>query len=151
MPLVPALLAVHIVLALALLVPAIVLPFALRSMRISGDSAGPLVRGLLAVQGRGTLVVGVGLALSGSALVLAIGTGLLSQPWLIVALAIYAANLAVAFFIQRPSLRRLLGARSASDDGVWEARARRQRYVSYVLATLTGVIGFLMSTKPHLW
>ena len=151
MPLVPVLLAVHIALALALLLPSILLPFALRSMRISGEAPGPLVRVLLAVQGRGTMLVGVGLAVSGAALVLALGTGLLSQPWLLVALAIYAVNLAVAFFIQRPSLRRLLGVRSAAADGVWEARARRQRYISYVLGTLTGVIGFLMSTKPRLW
>ena len=31
---------------------------------------------------------------------------------------------------------------------VWKERARRQRYVSYLMAALVGVIGFLMSTKP---
>ena len=33
----------------------------------------------------------------------------------------------------------------------WTERARRQRYVSYVMAGLVGTIGFLMSTKPVLW
>jgi hypothetical protein len=74
----------------------------------------------------------------------------LEQPWLLVALAIYLANLAIAFFIQRPNLRRLIGIRAAPDDRTWAARARRQRYVSYLMAGLVGVIGFLMSTKPTL-
>jgi hypothetical protein len=103
------------------------------------------------LQARGTLVLGAGLALSGAALLATLGIGLLSQPWLLVALAIYAANLVVAFFIQRPNLRRLVGVRAAFDDKLWEARARRQRYVSYVMAALTSTIGFLMSTKPNLW
>ena len=34
-----------------------------------------------------------------------------TQPWLLVALAIYAAVLVLAFFVQRPDLRRLLGLR----------------------------------------
>ena len=59
---------------------------------------------------------------------------LLEQPWLLVALAIYAANLVLAFFVQRPNLRRLVGIRAASDDRVWLERAQRQRYVSYAMA-----------------
>jgi hypothetical protein len=55
-----------------------------------------------------------------------------------VALAIYALNLAIAFFIQRPNLRRLIGIRAAGDDAVWRARAKRQRYVSYGMAALVG-------------
>jgi hypothetical protein len=85
------------------------------------------------------------------ALLLVLGVGLVSQPWLLVALGIYAANLAVAFFIQRPNLRRRVGVRAAFNDRVWEARARRQRYVSYVMAGMTGTIGLLMSAKPGLW
>ena len=73
---------------------------------------------------------------------------MLAQPWLLVALVIYSVNLAIAFFIQRPNLRRLVGIKAATDDAVWKARARRQRYVSYLMAALVGVIGFLMSTKP---
>jgi hypothetical protein len=30
-------------------------------------------------------------------------------------------------------------------------RAKRQRYVSYLMAGLVGTIGFLMSTKPQIW
>jgi hypothetical protein len=84
-------------------------------------------------------------------MLLVLGPGLLAQPWLLVALSIYAANLALAFFIQRPGLRRLVGVTAAWDDDVWHARARRQRYLSYAMAGLVGVIGFLMSTKPQLW
>lgn len=79
-----------------------------------------------------------------------LGPTLLAQPWLLLALSVYAANLAIAFFIQRPNLRRLIGIRAARDDQVWLARARRQRYVSYLMAGLVGVIGFLMSAKPGL-
>ena len=93
----------------------------------------------------------MGLVLSGAGLLLGLGIGLVSQPWLLVALSIYAANLVVAFFIQRPNLRRLVGVRAAFDDRIWAARARRQRYVSYVMAALTSSVGVLMSTKPHLW
>ncbi len=73
---------------------------------------------------------------------------MLSQPWLLAALVIYFGNLAIAFFIQRPNLRRLIGIKAAADDPVWKERAKRQRYVSYLMATLVGIIGFLMSTKP---
>ena len=60
-------------------------------------------------------------------------------------------NLGLAFFIQRPNLRRLVGVTAAADDRVWKERAKRQRYVSYLMAGLVGAIGFLMSTKPVLW
>jgi hypothetical protein len=103
------------------------------------------------MQAHGTLIIGLGLAATGSGLVVILGGSLLGQPWLLVALAIYATNLALAFFIQRPNLRRLIGIRAAPDDRVWIARAKRQRYVSYAMAALVGTIGFLMSTKPTLW
>jgi len=151
MPLVPLLIAVHVVFALGLLLPSLLLPFALRARRPATESASPIVRLLLALQAKGTVVIGLGVALTGVALLLVLGVGLVSQPWLLVALGIYAANLAVAFFIQRPNLRRLVGVRAAFNDRVWEARARRQRYVSYVMAGMTGTIGLLMSAKPGLW
>ena len=151
MPLVPLLIAVHVVFALGLLLPSLLLPFALRARRPATESASPIVRLLLALQAKGTVVIGLGVALTGVALLLVLGVGLVSQPWLLVALGIYAVNLAVAFFIHRPNLRRLVGVRAAFDDRVWEARARRQRYVSYVMAGMTGTIGLLMSTKPELW
>ncbi|HEY0443905.1 MAG TPA: hypothetical protein VGC90_06770 [Candidatus Limnocylindrales bacterium] len=149
--LLPPILATHIVLAIALFLPSILLPFALRARRATTDSPSRFVRFLVGMQTRGTLIVGFGLALTGVALLAILGTQLLAQPWLLVALGIYAANLVLAFFVQRPSLRRLVGVRAAGDDRVWIARARRQRYVSYAMAGLVGTIGFLMSTKPKLW
>jgi len=38
-----------------------------------------------------------------------------------------------------------------AEEARWQARARRQRYVSYVMALAVGMIAFLMSTKPELW
>jgi hypothetical protein len=93
-------------------------------------------------------VIGAGLALTGIGLIASLGPTVLQQPWLLIALVIYALNLGLAFFIQRPNLRRLIGIKAAADDRVWIHRARRQRYVSYLMAGLVGVIGFLMSTKP---
>jgi len=146
----PILLATHVILAVGLFVPSILLPFALRTRRAAVDSESGLVRTLLWGQSHGTLVIGAGLALTGIGLIATLGPSLLQQPWLLVALLIYAANLVLAFFIQRPNLRRLIGITAAADDRVWLDRARRQRYVSYLMAGLVGVIGFLMSTKPSL-
>ncbi|HET9756447.1 MAG TPA: hypothetical protein VFP66_08105 [Candidatus Limnocylindrales bacterium] len=146
----PILLATHVILAVSLFLPSILLPFALRTRRAAVDSDSGLVRTLLWGQSHGTLVIGAGLALTGVGLIATLGPTLLQQPWLLVALVIYAANLALAFFIQRPNLRRLVGITAAADDRVWLDRARRQRYVSYLMAGLVGVIGFLMSTKPSL-
>ena len=64
---------------------------------------------------------------------------------------IYFVNLGLAFFIQRPNLRRLVGVTASADDRVWKERAKRQRYVSYLMAGLVGTIGFLMSAKPDFW
>lgn len=147
----PILLGAHIILALSLFLPSILLPFALRTRRAAAESPHGFVRLLLWMQAHGTLLVGLGLAATGTALVVILGGSLLGQPWLLVALAIYAANLLLAFFVQRPNLRRLVGIRASSDDRVWLERAKRQRYVSYAMAALVGTIGFLMSTKPQLW
>jgi len=147
----PLLLATHIVLAVSLFLPSILLPFALRTRRAALDSRNGVVRFLLWMQAHGSLVVGIGLAVTGSLLVITLGGSLIGQPWLLVALAIYAANLAIAFFVQRPNLRRLVGVRAGADDRAWLDRAKRQRYVSYAMAALVGTIGFLMSTKPRLW
>ena len=68
-----------------------------------------------------------------------------------VVICYYFVDRQVAFFVQRPNLRRLIGIKAAADDRVWLDRAKRQRYVSYAMAGLVGTIGFLMSTKPRLW
>jgi len=145
----PILLAVHIALAVGLLLPSVVLPFVLR--RSSGPP-GPFTRALVAMQGTGTLIIAGGLALTGAAMLWILGPELLTQPWLLVALALYAINLVVAAFVSRPNLRRLIGlGGSQTDDATWRRRARQQRYVAYGMAAVIGVIGFLMSTKPDLW
>ena len=147
----PLLLATHVALAIALFLPSILLPFALRARRATVESNSRVVRGLLWAQTHGTIAVGAGLALTGIGLLAVLGPELVRQPWLLVALTIYFINLAIAFFIQRPSLRRLVGIRAAADDRTWIDRARRQRYLSYLMAGLVGTIGFLMSSKPVLW
>ncbi|CAN5724798.1 hypothetical protein BH18CHL1_BH18CHL1_08460 [soil metagenome] len=152
----PVLLVAHITLAICLFLPSFLLPFTFRTMRrgdIAGpsDSAGPVTRTLLWLQGNGTLIIGLGVAATGIGLVVVLGAQVLGQPWLLAALSLYAANLALAFFIQRPGLRRLLrlpAAGSQVEQDRWRTLARRQRYVSYVMAAGIGVIGFLMSAKP---
>jgi len=152
-PLFPMVLVTHIVLAISLFLPSILLPFALR---LHGgkfeEGQGRVSRTLFWLQRNGTLIIGAGLALTGVLLILTLGTQLLTQPWLLLALAIYATNLLLAFFVQRPGLQRLLGVRPDASDETrerWRGWARRQRYVSYLMAGLIGVIGFLMSTKPE--
>jgi len=150
--LVPVLIVIHVGFALALFVPSLLLPFALRRKTVAANQPrGRFVSLLLTLQSRGTVPLGLALAASGFGLVAAVGVSLLRQPWLLVALAIYAVDLAIAFFIQRPELRRLLGIGGGLDQPAIAARARRQRYLSYVMAGLIGTIGFLMSTKPRLW
>jgi hypothetical protein len=150
---------VHVSLAIALFVPSVLLPFALRPRAWNGrggsgpadEPRGRIVRGLLWMQAHGTLPLGIALGLSGLGLVAFLGVSLLAQPWLLVALAIYAIDLGLAFFVQRPGFHRLATLRRRPDDPAAVASARRQRYVSYLMAGLIGTIGFLMSTKPALW
>ena len=141
----PVLLIAHIALAISLLLPSVLLPFLLRRGR--GAEANPFVRFLMRMQGSGALTIAAGLALTGAGLLAVLGTQLLSQRWLLVALVIYAANLLVAGFVSRPNLRRLIGVR-AGDAATWERRARQQRWIAYGMGAATGLIGFLMMTKP---
>lgn len=147
----PYLLAAHVTLAVSLFLPSILLPFALRTRRATVESDSRFIRVLLWMQSHGTVVIGFGLALTGLAMISVLGPAMLEQPWLLIALTIYFTNLGIAFFIQRPNLRRLVGIRAARDDRMWRERAKRQRYVSYLMAGLVGTIGFLMSTKPDVW
>ena len=147
----PLMLGIHIVLAIGLFLPSILLPFTLRARRATVDSGSGVVRVLLWAQTHGTIVIGLGLVVTGVGLIVTLGPEILRQSWLLAALAIYFVNLTIAFFVQRPSLRRLVGIRAAADDHVWQVRARRQRYLSYMMAGLVGTIGFLMSSKPALW
>jgi uncharacterized membrane protein len=144
----PILLVTHIALAVALLLPSVILPFVLRR---SERDPGPVTRALMAMQGTGTLVIAAGLAITGGAMLWILGPELLAEPWLLAALTLYAINLVIALVISRPNLRRLIGLGESGDDAAWKRRARQQRYVAYGMAGIIGVIGFLMSTKPDLW
>ena len=148
--LLPILIALHVALALGLLVPSILLPFALRA-RAADREPGRFTRVLIRLQRDLSVVIGVGLIATGVGLLLVVGPALPAQPWLFLALVVYAANLTVAFVVQRPGLRRLLGLRSDASDAErdrWRMRARRQRYISYVMATAIGLIAFLMTIRP---
>lgn len=152
----PLLLAVHVILAVSLFMPAFLLPFTLRTRGRDGAPVmpvhpGPITRGLLWLDAHGTLVIGIGVAVTGVGMLILLGGAFLDQPWLLVALAIYAGVLASAFFIQRPGLRRLLGlprTASAEEQERWRTRARRQRYISYLMGAGIGIIGWLMMAKP---
>jgi hypothetical protein len=148
----PILLVTHIALAIGLFLPSLLLPFAFRAKRgsLKPEESGGFVRFLLALQAKGTLWIGIGLAITGIGLLASLGFRMLEEPWLLAALVIYVFNLGLAYFVQVPRLRSLIGLRGHSDPR-WPALARRQRYISYVMAGLVGTIGFLMSTKPTLW
>ena len=154
----PYVLATHISLAIALFVPSLLLPFTLRNRLVNRGYAAPppgrFVRVMLAMQAHGTIVIGIGLALTGGAMIAVLGPRMLEQPWLLVSLATYAITAVVAFAVQRPTLRRLVrrdGIESDEDREAWRAKARGQRYMAYAITTAVGLIGFLMSTKPVLW
>jgi uncharacterized membrane protein len=147
----PLILGLHIVFASGLLVPSILLPFALRA-RAANTEPGRITRGMIRLQRDLSVWIAVGLAVTGTALLVVLGPSLLAQPWLLLALLVYAAELAVAFVFQRPGLRRLLGLHADASDAErdrWRTRARSQRYLSYVMAAAIGLIAFLMTAKPR--
>lgn len=150
MSLVSVLLVIHVSMALGLVLPSLLLPFALRARRPASAPPARIMQGLTVIQARGSLMFGLGVGLSGMALLAALGSELLGEPWLVAALVLYTLTLAVAFFVQRPKLRRILGSRAAGDDRDRKDRARGLRYVSYLMALLVGLIAFLMSAKPRL-
>ncbi len=152
----PLLLTTHVILAISLFVPAFALPFTMRTRGTDGDpvvgaQSGRVVRGLVWLEAHGTVIIGAGVAITGIGMLLILGAAFLQQPWLLLALSIYATILFVSFFVQRPGVRRLLGLREAATEEEkerWRVRARRQRYISYVMAGAIGVIGWLMMSKP---
>ena len=146
------LLATHIVLAISLFLPSILLPFALRTRRATVESDSRVVRTLLWGQTHGTLVDRRGLALTGLGLIAVLGPpdaaadvaaaradDLLRQPRDRV---LHPATEPAAAHRDQGGRRR---------QGVARRGPRRQRYVSYLMAGLVGTIGFLMSSKPVLW
>ena len=152
----PILLTAHIILAVSLFVPSFALPFTMRTRGVDGDpvvggNRGRAVRVLIWLEAHGTLIIGAGVAATGIGMLLILGTAFLQQPWLLLALSIYATILLISFFIQRPGVRRLLGLKEAATEEEkerWRTRARRQRYISYGMAAAIGLIGWLMMSKP---
>jgi uncharacterized membrane protein len=152
----PILLTAHIILAVSLFVPSFALPFTMRTRGVDGDpvvggSRGRVVRVLIWLEAHGTLIIGAGVAATGIGMLLILGAAFLQQPWLLLALSIYATILLISFFIQRPGVRRLLGLKEAATEEEkerWRTRARRQRYISYGMAAAIGLIGWLMMSKP---
>ena len=152
----PLLLTLHVMLAVSLFLPAFLLPFTMRTRGRDGEPVvggddGRFVRLLVWLEAHGTIVIGAGVAATGIAMLIVLGGAFLDQPWLLIALAIYATLLGVAFFVQRPGVRRLLGLRTTASEEEkerWRTRARRQRYVSYLMAGAIGLIGWLMMSKP---
>ena len=151
----PSLIVTHVTLALALFLPAFLLPFTMRTRTRDGEpvpgAGGRFVRLLLWIERNAMLVIGVGVAITGVLMLTVLGAGFAQQVWLQIALAIYAMVLLISFFIQRPELRRMLGIRtdaSPEEQAKWRTRARRQRYMSYGMAGAIGLIGWLMMAKP---
>ena len=90
----PLLLATHITLAISLFLPSILLPFALRTRRATVESDNRVVHALLWAQTHGTIVIGLGLALTGLGLVaVARVDDARSSRGCCVALTIYFVNL----------------------------------------------------------
>ena len=152
----PILLTTHIILAVSLFLPSFLLPFTMRTRGTDGEpvvseGSGRFVRLLVWLEAHGTTIIGTGVAITGIGMLIILGGAFLDQPWLLTALSIYATILVVAFFIQRPGIRRLLGLKEAATEAEkerWRARARRQRYISYLMAAAIGIIGWLMMSKP---
>lgn len=152
----PVLLTTHIILAVSLFIPAFLLPFTMRTHGRDGEPVvdtdpGRMKRALIWLEKHGTIIIGTGVAITGIGMLIALGGAFIDQPWLLVALSLYAIILVVTFFVQRPGVRRLLGlsvAATEEEKEAWRARARRQRYISYLLAAGIGIIGWLMMSKP---
>lgn len=154
----PLLLTTHVLLAISLFLPSFLLPFTMRTRGTDGEpvvtaASGRFVRLLIWLEANGTIVIGIGLAVTGVAMLTVLGSTFIEQPWLLLAMGIYASILLISFFVQRPGVRRLLHLRPAASEEEkerWRRRARRQRYISYVMAGAIGVIGWLMMSKPDL-
>lgn len=152
----PILLTTHIILAVSLFIPAFLLPFTMRTHGRDGEPVvdadpGRATRTLIWLERHGTLILGTGVAITGAGLLIVLGGAFIDQPWLLIALTLYAVILGVTFFVQRPGVRHLLGlsvAATEQEKDEWRARARRQRYISYLLAAGIGLIGWLMMSKP---
>ena len=137
----------HIVLAISLFLPAFLLPFTLRPHGGEVEEGqGRVSRALLWLQRNGTLIIGAGVALTGVLADPHPRHALLGQPWLLLALAHLRDDPAAG--ILHPAARAAPTAgpapgRERGDKERWRTRARRQRYVSYVMAGAIGLIGWL--------
>jgi uncharacterized membrane protein len=77
----------------------------------------------------------------------------LLEPWLVVALVLYAAILLLGIFGYSPTLRRQIAL--AESAGVasaeYAAVGRRSTLLGILLVVIVVVIEFLMTAKPALW
>src|SRR4029450_7591755 len=93
----PLILVTHVTLAITLFLPAFLLPFTLRTRGRDGapvtEPPGRFVRFLLWLRTHGTVVIGAGVAITGLLMLAILGLQFLSQPWLLIALSIYAVVL----------------------------------------------------------
>ena len=147
----PLLLVAHIVLAVSLFLPSILLPFALRTRRATVESDSRVVRACSGPRRTARIVIGLGLALTGLGLVAALGLD--AAPAAVAARRAHDLLRQPRHRLLHPATEPAPAGRrpAAADDEVWKERAKRQRYVSYLMAGLVGTIGFLMSSKPVLW
>jgi len=76
-----------------------------------------------------------------------------TTPWLLTALIVYAAVMALGLLGYTPLLRQQIAAleRSGPRSPEYERVATQSRRVGILLAVLLVVIVFLMVTKPALW
>ncbi len=120
----PAILAVHVALAISLFVPSLLLPFTLRNRSVErGVTVGPpgrLVRLLQLLQARGTVAIGTGLAMTGIAMLAVLGPRLLEhmargQPRDV------RRHGDRGLAVQRPGLRRLQAREGIASDAIASA------------------------------
>ena len=101
------------------------------------------------------MVIGIGLALTGIAMITVLGPRMLQQPWLLVSLATYAIAAVIAFVDPAPGRCARSSRGTASRPTPTAPRGATAHGGSATSRTgsrsAVGLIGFLMSTKPQLW
>lgn len=75
-----------------------------------------------------------------------------TTPWILTALVLYAALVAVGLFGYTPLLRSQIAALAGGPDSpAYQKAAARAQRVGILLAIVVVIIVFLMVTKPPLW
>jgi uncharacterized membrane protein len=115
-----------------------VLPFTLRGIKLIDDRLANPAYGLLLITGL---------------LMVWVARFLLTTPWLLIALILYAALILLGLFGFTPALKRQIAALEEFGPGSEEYRsvAARGTLLGLVLTVLAVAIVFLMVVKPTLW